>query len=222
MNRGGAHAIRDGSGGTPHRGGRVRATGPDWPSGRNPAKIDGVIHLSDDATGSGRCDEGTPRWQFRDSSRNHSTRPDDDTKTLGAFAGVLGGDAWDDILPHRSWQRPPRRCVWPWSAAEEGHRSRHPSGTDSSRSTRGRASRTTRGTGRAPGPGHPHAPGTHRTRSPLAHKRLRTPGVRHAPGGRVRGRRIPCQGRSRRCRCRSAGDRRRPGADRLHGEDGSS
>lgn len=78
------------------------------------------------------------------------------------------------------------------------------------------------GAGRAPGPGHPHAPGTHRTRSPLAHERLRTPGVRHAPGGRVRGRRIPCQGPSRRCRCRSAGDRRRPGADRLHGEDGSS
>lgn len=69
----------------------VQGIGPDGSFGRNPTKLDGVRHLSGDATGSSNYDRNISWWQPWDSFKNHSTYLDDNTKTLEDFARVVGG-----------------------------------------------------------------------------------------------------------------------------------
>ncbi|MDN6565600.1 MAG: alpha/beta hydrolase family protein [Actinomyces sp.] len=69
----------------------VQGMGPDWAFGKNPAKMEGVTHLSSDATGSANYDSSISWWQFWDGFKNHSTYLDENTRTLENFAQVVGG-----------------------------------------------------------------------------------------------------------------------------------
>lgn len=87
------------------QGDAIQGIGPDAWFGKNPTKLDGIQHLSGDATASARYDD-TPTWQrslehavfpwtnVTDPSNpfvNHSTYLDDGTETQKDFARVVGG-----------------------------------------------------------------------------------------------------------------------------------
>ncbi|WP_131333586.1 alpha/beta hydrolase [Schaalia vaccimaxillae] len=64
----------------------VQGVGPDAAFGINPMRLEGVEHLSNDATGSANYQD----FGF-DPFRNHSTYLDDDTQTLYDISKVVGG-----------------------------------------------------------------------------------------------------------------------------------
>ena len=69
----------------------VQGMGTDINFGRNPAKMDGFTHLSNDATAAEGYDDSVSWWQFWDAFKNHSSYLKDGTKTLEDFAQVVGG-----------------------------------------------------------------------------------------------------------------------------------